>query len=280
VDIKEYISSGILEAYLLGGVSPQEKKEVEEAAEKYPEIKKELRAIEDGLFHYASKFSKNAPISLKKKVMNAIEKANKSEKKGIEPKEKVVAINKMESAPYMVAASITFALICALTAGVFWQKWQHAEEKISALQQEKAKIAGNINIAKLSMEEKFKNDSIQLAQAKEELSMVMDSSTAKVHLKGMSPSPSSTAVVLWNKNSQDVFINVKNLPQPPDSMQYQLWALYKGKPTNAGMIEMSDSEPYHRMKPVPKAEAFAITMEKKGGSEKPDMKAMYMMGKL
>jgi anti-sigma-K factor RskA len=280
VDIKEYISSGILEAYLLGGVSPQEKKEVEEAAEKYPEIKKELRAIEDGLFHYASKFSKNAPISLKKKVMNAIDKAEKSDRKGIEPKTKAVAVNKTESTPYMVAASITFALICALAAGIFWQKWRHAEEKILTFQQENNKMAAKLNIMKSSMEEKLKSDSAQFAQAREELQMVMDSGTAKVHLKGMSLSPSSSAIVLWNKNTEDVFINLKGLPDPPDSMQYQLWALHKGKPTDAGMIEMSGSEPYHRMKPVSKAEAFAITLERKGGSEKPDMDAMYLMGKL
>jgi hypothetical protein len=109
LDIKEYISSGILEAYLLGSVSPEERKEVEEASEKYPEIKKELRAIEDGLFHYASKFSRNPPISLKKKVMNSIDKADRSDKKEALPKTRVVPVNRKETAPYMVAASITFA---------------------------------------------------------------------------------------------------------------------------------------------------------------------------
>jgi anti-sigma-K factor RskA len=280
LDIKDYISSGILEAYALGSVTLQERKEVEEASEKHPEIKKELRAIEDGLFHYASKFSKNPPISLKKKVINAIEKSEKKEVKAIPVKGKVVPINKKESAPYMIAASITFALICAFAAVIFWQKWQHAEEKIITLQQKNSQIGDNINTVKYSLEEKFKNDSVQLAQVREELHMVMDSSTAKVHLKGMSVSPFSTGVVLWNKNSKDVFINLKDLPPPPDSMQYQLWALHKGKPVDAGMIEMSDPEPYHRMKQIAKAEAFAITLEKKGGSLKPDMEALCMMGKL
>jgi anti-sigma-K factor RskA len=280
VDIKEYISSGILEAYVLGSVSPQEKKEVEENSEKYPEVRKELRAIEDGLFHYASKYSKNPPYSLKKKLMNAVGKADKSGAKESSDHGKAVAANKREAAPYMVAASITFALGCALAAGIFWQKWQHAEEKIAMLQQEKSRIAENMNTSRFSMEEKFKKDSVQLAQVHQELQMVMDSGTAKIHLKGMASSPSSTAIVLWNKNSQDVFINLKDLPQPPDSMQYQLWALHKGKAVDAGMIEMVDPEPYHKMKSVAKAEAFAITLEKKGGSETPDLDAMYLMGKL
>jgi anti-sigma-K factor RskA len=280
VDIKEYISSGILEAYVLGSVSHQEKKEVEENSGKYPEIRKELRAIEDGLFHYASKYSKNPPYSLKKKVMNAIAKADKQGVKENYDHGKVISVSKRETAPYMVAAAITFALGCALAAGIFWQKWQHAEEKIAIIQLEKGRIAEGMNAVRISMEEKFKKDSARLAQVYKELQMVMDSGTAKVHLKGMAPSPSSTAIVLWNKNSQDVFINLKDLPQPPDSMQYQLWALHKGKPVDAGLIEMADPEPYHKMKSVAKAEAFAITLEKKGGSASPDPDALYLMGKL
>jgi anti-sigma-K factor RskA len=278
VDIKEYISSGILEAYVLGSVSPQEKKEVEENSEKYPEVKKELRAIEDGLFHYASKYSKNPPFSLKKRVMNAVGKADKP---GVKENHdgKIISVNKRETAPYLVAASITFALGCALAAGIFWQKWQHAEEKIAILQQEKGRIAEGMNTVRVSMEEKLKKDSTRLVQLHQELQMVMDSGTAKVHLKGMAPSPSSTAIVLWNKNSQDVFINLKDLPQPPDSMQYQLWALHKGKAVDAGLIEMADP-PYHKMKPVAKAEAFAITLERKGGSPTPDLDALCLMGKL
>jgi hypothetical protein len=259
LDIKEYISSGILEAYVLGSVSPQEITEVEEISAKYPEVKKE--------------------ISLKRKVINAIEKSEKKENKVI-LRSKIIPLNKKESAPYMIAASITFALICALAAGIFWQKWQHSEEKIIVIRRENLKAANNVSNARDSFEVKFRKDSLQLALVKKELYMVMDSGTAKIHLKGMSASPYSTGIVLWNKNSKDVFINLKNLPSPPDSMQYQLWALHKGKPADAGMIDMSDPEPYHKMKPVIKAEAFVITLEKKGGSREPDMGAVCLMGKL
>jgi hypothetical protein len=31
---------------------------------------------------------------------------------------------------------------------------------------------------------------------------------------------------------------------------------------------------------IPKADAFATTLEKKGGSSTPDMNAMYVMGKV
>ena len=45
-------------------------------------------------------------------------------------------------------------------------------------------------------------------------------------------------------------------------MQYQLWAIADGKPVNAGMYtEEKDSKV--ALSKIPKAQAFAITLEKK-----------------
>ena len=57
VDVKEYIASGILEAYALGHVTDHERAEVEAVAAEYPEIKKELDAIQDSLNTYAKEHS-------------------------------------------------------------------------------------------------------------------------------------------------------------------------------------------------------------------------------
>ena len=42
MNINDYISSGILEQYVLGDISPQEKKEVECMSHIYPELQEEL----------------------------------------------------------------------------------------------------------------------------------------------------------------------------------------------------------------------------------------------
>jgi anti-sigma factor RsiW len=46
VNIKDYISSGILEAYVLGELPEQERAEVERNLSLYPELKKELAQVE------------------------------------------------------------------------------------------------------------------------------------------------------------------------------------------------------------------------------------------
>ncbi len=95
-----------------------------------------------------------------------------------------------------------------------------------------------------------------------------------------SPSPSSLATVFWNTESKAVYLLVNQLPKPATGKQYQLWAIADGKPVDAGIFELGEGITFIKLKTIAKAEAFAITLEKKGGSETPTMDAMYVMGKV
>ena len=95
-----------------------------------------------------------------------------------------------------------------------------------------------------------------------------------------SPDPSSMATVYWNTESRDVYLLVNKLPMPVRDKQYQLWAIVDGKPVDAGIFDMQEGLSFVKLKTIPKADAFAITLEKKGGSSTPDMNAMYVMGKV
>ena len=52
-DVKAYIESGILELYVLGDVSAEEKLQVEDMAAKYPAVKAEIAEIEKSMELYA-----------------------------------------------------------------------------------------------------------------------------------------------------------------------------------------------------------------------------------
>lgn len=78
-------------------------------------------------------------------------------------------------------------------------------------------------------------------------------------------------------------LNVENLPMPPSGKQYQLWALKDGKPIDAGVFDMiPGTEGDMHMMPVTiaDADAFAVTLEKKGGSPSPTLTQLYAMGKI
>jgi anti-sigma-K factor RskA len=95
-----------------------------------------------------------------------------------------------------------------------------------------------------------------------------------------SPDPSSIATVYWNMDSKTVYLFVNQLPKPVVDKQYQLWAIVDGKPVDAGVFDLEEGVSFVKLKTIPKAEAFAITLEKKGGSLSPTMSAMYVMGKV
>jgi anti-sigma-K factor RskA len=123
-----------------------------------------------------------------------------------------------------------------------------------------------------------------LADIEKDLLMIRNNPNVKMAaMKGMEVSPTSMATVYWDTTSRDVFLLVNNLPQPATDKQYQLWALLDGKPIDLGMVDNNMLQGRQRlllrMKNVGNAQAFAITLEKKGGNPKPEGD-MYVMGKL
>jgi len=72
-----------------------------------------------------------------------------------------------------------------------------------------------------------------------------------------------------------------NLPVPASDKQYQLWAILDGKPVDLGMLDfdLKQKKLLVHMKNTRGAQAFAITLEKKGGNSTPQG-TMYVMGKL
>ena len=94
-----------------------------------------------------------------------------------------------------------------------------------------------------------------------------------------SPDRSSLATVYWDTRSKDVYLMVNNLPQPETGKQYQLWAIVDNKPVDAGMLDMAKGHIMVKMKNIPRAQLFAITLEQAGGSPTPKG-PMYVLGKV
>ena len=77
MDIEKYISSGKLEAYVLGALPKSDSLEVERLAKDHPAIRLELEAIEQVLEKYALRNALAVPDKLKDKIIGRIQALDK-----------------------------------------------------------------------------------------------------------------------------------------------------------------------------------------------------------
>ena len=113
-----------------------------------------------------------------------------------------------------------------------------------------------------------------------DMDVVMDKNARPVVLSGTDMAPDAVAKIYWMKNSGEVWVDPTNLPDAPAGMQYQLWAILDGKPLDGGMIDTKKGTlHFQKMKTFGKAQAFAITLEKMGGSPTPS-KDMIVISKI
>jgi anti-sigma-K factor RskA len=269
LDSKAYISSGVLELYVLGALDHTEAAEVELNAKRYPEIREELDNIQHTLECYAQKHGVQPSPLIKANLFAEVEK-RASVKDLVSVKAKTLE-QPAKLMNWLAAASIIVAVISTAFSAYFYSKWKNTENALVSLREENQIFAQNAN---------FKLDSNKhvIEEKANYFAFVTDTSTARITLKGLSISPSSIAIVFWNKQTKQVFIDIKSLPDPPEGMQYQLWALDNGTPVDAGVFEMVPSGEMQKLLPVQQAQAFAVTLEKMGGSSQPTLEMIHVLG--
>lgn len=283
MNIAEYIASGILEQYVSGTASPQEMREVECMSHIYPEIKLEIVEMQSAFEAIAMAEAKTPPAFLKNKILVALSELQNEhtaeiskevaqdgnsglhmELPHVEKEQPTAKVFNLSNNYLKVAASIL--LLISVGLGVY-----------SIATHSKLNSA-NSALALAQNEIKAKE---QIIAAKgEQLAVVSNINFKPVLMKGIeTKSPESAATIYWNKISQEVYISVASLPLPSDDKQYQLWAIADGKPVDLGMIDSKNiAESFQKMKAIGNAQAFAITLEKKGGVPIPTMTEMYVMG--
>ena len=87
-------------------------------------------------------------------------------------------------------------------------------------------------------------------------------------------------IVYWNKTEKQVTLEVESLPALPVGKQYQLWALVGGKPVDAGVFDTERQSLQRTARAIGAADAFAVTIEKIGGSPTPTLSTLLAMGKV
>lgn len=271
MDLSCIISSGDLELYVLGLLPDNERQQIEQLITIFPEIKEEVDRICKTLEDVANQSDLSPDPALKEKLFQSL---NKHETKVIEinrdpnsshiqdlpdPHTKVIPIQK-RSINYLTAASIAGLILAASIIAYLANQNNKHSDKVASLEQ------------KLSQQQQQTAAYVQLQK------IVSDENFQQINLEEVAGKPNAIVKLFWNKLSREVFVVDVSLPSPPSQKQYQLWAIVDGKPVNAGMLT-DKKQIAQKMQGFEKADAFAITLEKYGGSEAPTLEEMYVMGK-
>ena len=249
MDIKAYISSGILESYALGATNAQETAEVEANILAFPELALELTLIQNDLEKYAELHAQSPPSDLKERTRKAIFEQGQSQ--GTQTFEiKADPYRYSKKYNWKVAASWVI-LVLSLGANYYlFHSWQQSNEAYKVAQ------ADNLKKAKV--------DAQTLSDYQNQLAILQSVDFKKIILKGTPDAPNAIASVYFNPQSNDVYLMASQMPKLPTGKQYQLWAIIDGKPVDAGMV--NEVNAFSKMKLSPKATAFAISLENTGGS--------------
>lgn len=300
MDINSYIHTGRIEHYVLGLASADDAREIERFAAQSPEFQTEIDRVQELLGQLATAYGVQPPADLKAKILAEVDRAASGQperpksKTAPKPLEKgEIDASRPTTAPtaqpenWSVAprqGSSTAALAWAL-AGLMTLAAGGAaffafdfKKKIEA-----AETQATVATARLAEVEKACNEKEQKQNRyREDIAFIQDAGTKAVVLKGVeTKSPSSEVVVHHNLGQKKVFFDVKSLPTPPTGKQYQIWALRGEEKISMGAFDLpKEAGQLVAATFVENPDAFAITLEKQGGSPVPTLEELYVVGAL
>lgn len=260
MDIQEYIKSGIIESYVLGMADAEEAAELEHMRALHPEVNAALLEFEQELELLAQKNAVPVEGAVKQQVFKALNL----------PEQPVPGTKRSHLVAFSKSLVAAAAVLLIVSVGYNI----YAYQKVKVLERE------NRDLALQRTELYAKNQTLQTRTEAlgSSLQFFSDPASLKIALMGIKETATTKAVVVWNKKSKEVRLSLQGLPAPPPDRQYQLWALVNGTPVDAGVI--GDCATVCILKNVENAQAFAITLEKAGGSPTPSLDQLQAMGKV
>lgn len=262
MNTQDIISSGIIESYVLGTASPEEAAMLDCMQQSFPEIKAAVLEARQALEQMADHLAVTPSAGLKEKIWSRLEAETITEQAPAAPVVKSEAPVKGGKSiawkGWAMAASVL--LVVSIAANIYYNQ-DNAQ---------KARELAAVTAAK-------QEQAVKMAAAESRIAMLNQPDMKVVRLKGSESHATAHAMVFWNEQTKEVYLDAAALPKAPAGKQYQLWAMVNGKPVDAGLYT-SEAALSKALSTIPKAEAFAITLENAGGSPVPTLTQLYVIG--
>jgi anti-sigma-K factor RskA len=250
MDKHKFISSGLLEQYVLGLTTLEESKEVEAYLEAFPELKEEVNAMEEALMRYAA--SQSIPPSPNKRriIQNTSSQS------------------RLRSGLADWYAPVLFVITTLILGSFSFVIWQENKILRHSLQSQKAEMS--------LLEQHFLHQDHDAHL----FSILSHQDTKQIELTNhLTTNAQHTVVAYWNPTAHKAILNTAALQAPPSNHQYQLWYYIKDRYVSANLLESSKL----KLIPIsylPKVQKIMLTIEPLGGSRFPNDQRVAYIGEI
>lgn len=254
MDIKSYISSGIIETYVMGICTPEEKAGMEMLRSQYPELNKAIAEFENEL-------EKNLlahPTEPGEKTDERILQTLKSLEAPLPriPSAGNTNVKRINWFKPVAAAAVLLFAASAVFNYILYNKTREQQ-------------------ASLQVKEKYSPLPIS------DYDILKNPAITPVAMYGVGYHAICRCTMFWDKKTGKVYIMIHHLPQSSAQTDYQLWAMVNDKPVNIGLIKDEIRGRFIEMDNVPAgALSFIVTLEKAGGAPAPTIEETYLAGKI
>ncbi len=252
MDIQNYISSGIVETYVMGLCSTDEKKEIEALRPQYPELDKAILEYENSLEHTLLSNATLPPKELDDKILQVFGQLQPTADRKAAKEFRMAKPNWYK---YVAAAAV---LLLIVSSAFNYTLYRENAEQAAVLQTKE-------QYSPLPMDD---------------YNVLKQQTITPVAMYGVSTHSICRCTIFWDKAAGKAFVMIHHLPRVSGS-NYQLWALVDGKPISVGIIDENIRDRFIQLDKVPLgASSFIVTLEKSGGTTTPTLEETYLSGSI
>lgn len=254
MNIREYISSGIVEQYIMGLCSAEEEAQLILLRHQYPELN-------EAIIQYEKEWEKNW-------IQNSIQPNAATDNKVLQQIDILTKKNVVEMKPSSSRSvkkmkwfkPVAAAAILLLGISVFYNY---------QLVQKNKNLTALVNTTPSSP--------LPLT----DYNIITSPSITPVAMYGQGTHSICRCTMFWDKKTGKAYIMIHHLPQTNEVKDFQLWAEVDGKIVSVGIIDDSIRGKLIEVQGVPaNSIAFTVTLEKAGGSNTPTTEETYLKGKI
>ncbi len=237
MDLQSFIQSGLLESYVLGQATAEERSLVERMLVQHPEARTEMTAIEQAMESYAKAMGTPPPVWMKGRILDQI--AQMDAPMPISPAGAPVPA----ASAGMLRVFQVLALLLLLAGAFLWNR--------------------NNQLRGENTEQRVQLDNCNRSVAAKDQLFVMfrDTATKIVKVKNLLGGVEN-AMVYTNPDLHQVVLNTASVPAPSqENVYFQCWAIVGGVPMDMGMVQKDAADGWQTLRFFEHAVNYAISAE-------------------